>query len=194
MFAALMSIGITSFSGDFFAVFGLSLLSVFLIAPIAEEFFKGSGLAVLSGHHEFDSVEDGMAFGFAIGMGFSFVEDWLYLMNNPLGADALSWFIVFILRSIFFSINHGFYTAITGGVIGYLKEKAFAAPALGLLIGFPVAALFHAIHNSSEALIALFGDAGAVLYLCFLIPVFDYGGFIVLMVMFIRAITRERPK
>ncbi|MEW6722937.1 MAG: PrsW family intramembrane metalloprotease [Candidatus Micrarchaeota archaeon] len=192
MMAALMVIGINSLAGDVFAVLGLGFLSVFIVAPVMEEFFKGAGLTLFSEHHEYNSVEDGFVFGFVIGMGFSFIEDWIYFLGNPIGSDPLSWGLVFILRSIFFSANHGFYTAITGGAIGWLIEKKHRAPALGLLVGFPIAAFFHAMHNSGEAIITFLGAGGALLYCCFLVPLFDYGGFILLIALFVRSVMRPK--
>ncbi|MCX6768596.1 MAG: PrsW family glutamic-type intramembrane protease [Candidatus Micrarchaeota archaeon] len=105
-----------------------------------------------------------------------------------------SWLFLFLLRSIVFSANHGLYTAITGATIGYLIEKKFEFPALGLLIGVPIATLFHAMHNSGELVITLLGGAGVLLYCCVLIPFFDYGGLLLLMVLFLRAVTRARQK
>jgi RsiW-degrading membrane proteinase PrsW (M82 family) len=194
MLAALMAIGLNSIADVAPGVFGLGVLATFLVAPLLEEFYKGSGLCLLSEHHEFDSVEDGIAFGFVIGMGFSFIENWIYFMGNPLGSDTLGWLFLFLMRSVLFSANHGLYTAITGGVIGYLIERKFRAPGLGILVGLPIAAFFHAMHNSGPAIISLLGIGGVLIYCCFLIPIFDYGGFIVLVLFFIRAIIRQRGK
>lgn len=191
MMAALMAIGINSVSDAALGLAGLGILGTFLIAPVVEEFYKGGGLALLSEHHEFDGVEDGFVFGFTIGMGFAFVENWIYLMANPLSSDILGWTVLFFLRSILFSANHGLYTAITGGVIGWLLERKARGAGLGLLIGFPIAAVFHAIHNSAEALDALIGDAGTLLYCCFLIPLFDYGGLVLLVLLFVRALLKK---
>jgi RsiW-degrading membrane proteinase PrsW (M82 family) len=192
MLSGLMAIGLNTVAGALLGVIGLGFFSTFLLAPPMEEFFKGSGLALLSGHHEYDSIEDGIVFGFTIGMGFSFIENWVYLLNNPMGSDIWGWLWVFILRSIIFSANHGFFTALTGIVIGYLVERRFQAPALGLLVGVPLAAFFHAMHNSGETIIALLGGGGALIYCCFLIPFFDYGGFVILILLFIRAVIRIR--
>lgn len=190
MLAALMAIGINSIMGLVFGLVGLGFFTSFIVAPLAEEFFKGSGLLMLANHHEFGSIEDGIVFGFTIGMGFAFIENWMYLLGNPMGADVWSWLVLFLLRSLVFSANHGLYTAITGAAIGYLIEKRHAYPSLGLLAGVPIAALFHAMHNSGEMIITLLGGAGALLYCCVLIPFFDYGGLILLAVLFLRAVTR----
>ena len=194
MLAALMAIGINSIAGVLFGFLGFGFISTFLVAPVVEECYKGAGLCLLSGHHEYDSIEDGFVFGFVIGMGFSFIENWIYFIGNPMGSDILGWVWLFLLRSIIFSANHGFYTAITGGVIGYLIERKFHAPALGLLIGFPIAAFFHAMHNSSAVLTTLLGVSGVLVYCCLLIPIFDYGGLILLLAFFILSLFRQKPR
>jgi len=99
---------------------------------------------------------------------------------------------LFVLRSLFFSANHGIFTAITGGVIGWFREKKFSAPALGLIPGVAIAAVFHAIHNSGGLLIALLGFGGVLTYCCLLIPLFDYGGLVLLIMVFIWAVFRKR--
>jgi len=192
MLSGLMAIGINSVSGLVFSVLGLGFLSSFLIAPPIEEFFKGSGLALLAEHHEYNSIEDGLVFGFVIGMGFSFVENWIYLLGNPMGSDIIGWFFLFILRCIIFSSIHGIFTAMTGGVIGYLKERSFAAPAFGLIPGFLIAAFFHAMHNSGQTLAYVLGVGGLLTYCCILIPMFDYGGFFLLLIIFLWALLRKR--
>lgn len=190
--AALMAIGFNTIAGAILGIAGLAFVSTFLLTPPVEEFYKGAGLALFSEHHEYDSIEDGILFGFVIGMGFSFIENWVYLLSNPMGSSILGWLFVFFLRAIVFSANHGFYTALTGAVIGWLIEKRFKAPGLGLLVGVPLAAFFHAMHNSGEMLISLLGAGGALLYCCFLIPLFDYGGVIGLFVLFIYVLFRRR--
>ncbi|MBI5047066.1 PrsW family intramembrane metalloprotease [Candidatus Micrarchaeota archaeon] len=189
--AALMVVGFNTVAGILFGLLGIGVISTFLVAPILEEFYKGAGLALLSSNDEYDSIEDGIVFGFTVGMGFAFIENWLYFMNNPLGSDIGSWVYLFFLRSILFSANHGFYTAITGAFIGWVKEKDFKAPALGLL-GFPIASFFHLIHNSGELLAGLLGIGGYLLYCCFLIPIFDYGGFFLMILLFLRSLLRKR--
>ncbi len=192
MLAGLMVIGLNSISGTLFGLAGLGAISTILLAPILEEFFKGSGLALLSENQEYNYIEDGIVFGFTIGMGFAFIENWIYLLDNPMGSDIGGWLSVFFLRAIIFSANHGFFTAITGIAIGYLIERKFQAPALGLLIGIPLAAFFHGMHNSGDAIITLLGGGGAFIYFCFLVPLFDYGGFVIIVLLFIRSVLRKK--
>ncbi|MFH1520841.1 MAG: PrsW family intramembrane metalloprotease [Candidatus Micrarchaeota archaeon] len=195
MLSALMAIGLNTVAGIIFGIIGLGFLSSFLSAPIIEETYKGSGLALLSEHHEFDSVEDGIVFGFVVGMGFAFIENWIYFLNYPMGSDMISWLWLFFLRSVVFSAMHGFYTAITGLIVSIFIIRKFRAPGLAILIGIPIAALFHAMHNSSELLSVLFGGGGILLYCCLLIPLFDYGGVVLLMLLFIRAVfSKKEPE
>lgn len=191
--AALMAIGINSIAGAVFELAGLGFLGSILIAPPLEELYKGTGLTLLSEYHEYNSVENGLMFGFVIGMGFSFIENWLYLIDNPFSADIGGWLVLFMVRAVLFSANHGVYTAIVGGVIGWLEERKFAAPALGLIPGVLIAATYHAAHNSSDLLTALFGTTGGLLaYCCLLIPLFDYGGLLVLLLVFAWAVLRKK--
>ncbi|NYZ73599.1 PrsW family intramembrane metalloprotease [Candidatus Micrarchaeota archaeon] len=192
--AALMAIGFNTIAGAILGFAGLAFISTFMLTPPVEEFYKGAGLCLVSEHHEYDSIEDGILFGFVIGMGFSFIENWVYLLSNPMGSNILGWFVVFFLRAILFSANHGFYTALTGAIIGWLIERRFQAPGLGLFVGVPIAAFFHAMHNSGEMLIALLGIGGVLLYCCFLIPLFDYGGIIGLFILFAYVLFRRRKK
>lgn len=192
MLSALMAIGLNTVAGVLLAAVGFGFLASFFLAPPTEEFYKGAGAALLAEHREYNSIEDGIVFGFTIGMGFSFIENWLYLLNNPMGSNIGMWLLVFFLRSIMFSANHGFFTAITGAVIGWLIERRSAVPALGMLVGVPVAAFFHAMHNSGEAIAALLGGAGTALYCCLFIPIFDYGGFLALLALFIRSVLRKK--
>lgn len=184
-FSCLMAIGINSIAGLFFLACGVGFLAASFTAPVFEELSKGTGLALLSLHHEYDGMTDGIVYGFVVGMGFAFVENWLYLLRNPMGADFWGWLLLFFMRSLAFSANHGVFTALTGGFIGLLKQWRFKYATLGLLAGIIPAMLFHAIHNSGEIWGALFGGFGLLAYCCFLLPLFDYGGLVLVALLLI---------
>ncbi len=190
--AALMAVGINTFWGAAFELLGLGSIGAVVVAPFTEELFKGSGLALLSEHNDYSSVEAGLVFGFAIGMGFSFIENWMYLLSNPFSADIWGWLAVFLLRSVLFSADHGVYTAITGGIIGLLKERRYAAPALGLVPGVLIASVLHAIHNSGAPLADMFGLGGSLAYFCILLPLVDYGALLLLLAIFAWAVLRKK--
>ncbi|VVC01465.1 Protease prsW family protein [uncultured archaeon] len=176
-FAALMAIGLNSILGGVLVIVGLGALGSTVFAPVFEEIFKGTGLVLFSLHHEFDGVNDGLVFGFTVGMGFAFVENWLYLIDNPLGANIGSWLFLFFMRSIMFSAMHGVYTSMTGGLIGFMKSRGYPQVPLSGFAMLP-AMTFHAVHNSGELIMQLFGAGGTLAYCCFLMPLFDYGGFV----------------
>jgi protease PrsW len=127
-------------------------ISAVFVAPVVEETAKGLGLLTLSGHHEYDSTFDGIIYGFAVGMGFAAVENWLYFVARFGPVDAgglLPWVYLILYRSLLGSLSHGCFTAALGGVIGFFKSK----PALrrhtlvAFLIGLPIAMFLHGTGN-----------------------------------------------
>jgi RsiW-degrading membrane proteinase PrsW (M82 family) len=127
-------------------------ISAVFVAPVVEETAKGLGLLTLAGHHEYDSIIDGIIYGFAVGMGFAAVENWLYFVAryNPVDAGGLvPWVYLILYRSLLGSLSHGCFTAALGGVIGFFKSR----PGLrqhtlaAFLIGLPVAMFLHGTGN-----------------------------------------------
>jgi RsiW-degrading membrane proteinase PrsW (M82 family) len=188
-----MTIGINSFVDSIFIAVGLGVVATALIIPIFEEVFKGTGLLIFSLHHEYDSVADGLVFGFTVGMGFAFIENWLYFIQNPMGADISAWVILFFMRSIMFSAMHGVYTSMTGGIIGFMRSRSMPAVLL-----FPIAVLpaiiFHAIHNSGELLMSIFGLGGLEAHCCIIMPLFDYGGLLLVALAMLAWTIMQRKK
>lgn len=191
--ACIFAIGINSIAGIGFELCALGFLTTLLVAPFVEEIFKGTGLVLFSFHHEYNDVADGIVYGFAIGMGFSFVEDWIYLMNNPLGADMGSWLLVWFMRSVMFATNHGVFTGITGAVIGYLKSRKIWWAQFGFVIGIIPAMIAHAIHNSGGLWQAIC-PLGGVLHMLVIAPLFDYGALILLMTIMVGWIIFRQKK
>ncbi|MGA9139772.1 MAG: PrsW family intramembrane metalloprotease [Methanocella sp.] len=188
-FRFIMAMFMWGVMATFFAFFVNTALSIFLelfigsgvamlliaviIAPIVEETAKGLGLLILAGHHEFDSMFDGILFGFAVGMGFAAIENWLYFASNagPVTMGGLvPWVYLILYRSLLGSLSHGCFTAATGAVIGYFKSrdslKRFTL--FAFFLGLPVAMILHASFNFAAILDSvmqsLFGTP---------VPVFD---------------------
>ncbi len=150
-----------------------ALLVAVLVAPVVEETAKGTGLLILSGHHEFDRVFDGIIFGFAIGMGFAFVENWLYFATNasPVAVGGLGeWTYNILYRSFLCSLAHGCFTATTGAAIGYFKSrnKNGGFQLLGFLLGLPVAIVLHGVFNFTAVVDSIMQTAFGVP-----VPIFD---------------------
>ncbi len=123
-----------------------------LVAPVVEETAKGLGLLVLSGHHEYDSAFDGIIFGFAVGMGFAVVENWLYFVARygPVTAGGLlPWVYLILYRSLLGSLSHGCFTAALGGVLGFFKSQPGLRrhTLIAFLIGLPMAMFLHSTGN-----------------------------------------------
>ncbi len=134
----------------------LILISAALIAPIIEEFVKGMGLLLMSGHHEYDDTLTGLFFGFAIGVGFSFVENWFYFASktSPFEIGFLAWVQLIIYRSFFNSLAHGAITATAGALIGYLKSYTPARKyvRLGFIVALLIAVPLHSLFNITALL------------------------------------------
>ena len=96
-----------------------------MIAPIVEETMKGLGLILIAGHHEMDDTMDGIVYGFAVGIGFAAVENFIYFsVAFQEGHSTAMSFLSFVLyRSVICMIGHGCFTATTGLVMGYMKGR-----------------------------------------------------------------------
>lgn len=164
----------------------LVVISTVFSAPLIEEFTKGFGVLVMSYHHEFDGVMDGIVFGFIIGAGFAFLEDWgYYLTYSPTEIGMMGWLELIILRTVLTSTVHGVFTAFTGAILGIFKERGIrgkwlAFPAIILVGGFA-----HMVFNS---LTIVDGMIGAILQtdlpLCL-------GGFTILLVLILAALIKK---
>jgi len=149
-----------------------ALIAIF-VAPVVEETAKGLGLLILSGHHEFNGVFDGILYGFAIGMGFAFIENWLYFATNasPIVVGGLGdWTYNILYRSFLCSLAHGCFTAATGGVIGYVKARRHnpGFEGLGFFLGLPIAVLLHGTFNLTAVIDSIMQTAIGVP-----VPIFD---------------------
>jgi RsiW-degrading membrane proteinase PrsW (M82 family) len=123
-----------------------------IIAPIVEETLKGLAVAVVFFifRKEFDSVLDGIIYGSMVGLGFSAIENTLYIYRNGyLEGGWQGLFILTIIRVILVGWMHAFFTAFTG--IGFALARVsknvlvkFIAPIVGLSIAIGV----HAFHNT----------------------------------------------
>ncbi len=85
----------------------------YFAAPIIEEILKSAFLIILVRRLVLRYAADGMAYGFAIGIGFAIVENITYVINNPDTGLQLA-----MTRSLSISLVHGFTTAIVGTVAG----------------------------------------------------------------------------
>lgn len=114
------------------------------LAPLIEEPIKGLALIGLFqfARYEFDGPLDGIVYGALIGFGFSMTENLLYFLRYP-DFDAVFW-----LRSVFFGLNHAFFTSMVGLSLGAVRyERSRERNIMSFLGGLVLAILFHALHN-----------------------------------------------
>lgn len=115
------------------------------LAPLVEEPIKALALVglFLFMRHEFDGVLDGIVYGSLVGFGFSMTENLLYFLHYSANLGALFW-----VRSIFFGLNHAFFTSLVGLALGAVRYRPERPLRLGALsFGLALAILFHALHN-----------------------------------------------
>lgn len=172
-FAFFINTTISLVAGLILSAGAAQLIIAVLVAPVVEETAKGTGLLILSGHHDYDNVFDGIIFGFAIGMGFAFIENWLYFATNasPVVVGGLSgWTYNILYRSFLCSLAHGCFTAATGGVIGFFKGRTKSAgfAIAGFFLGLPIAILLHGVFNLTAVFDSIMQTAFGVP-----VPVFD---------------------
>jgi RsiW-degrading membrane proteinase PrsW (M82 family) len=74
---------------------------------------------------DFDQLIDGVQYGFALGLGFAFVENTLYFFQLFRGLDFDTLVVVFFLRFLISTAGHLAFA----GVMGYLYARAALSPA-----------------------------------------------------------------
>jgi RsiW-degrading membrane proteinase PrsW (M82 family) len=122
-----------------------------LLAPPIEEVAKAVALllVLLFFKKEFDGVMDGLVYGAAVGIGFSFVEDFAYFVGGLIDSGVGGGGAMFALRNFGFILNHSLFTALTGIGFGLARVHfknalaRFGWPAVGLCC----AIAFHMTHN-----------------------------------------------
>ncbi len=141
---------------DIAAVFGQAIY-----APVVEELAKGVALVafvVLSlwaagrfGMPRFEGVTDGIVYGAAIGLGFAFTEDVLFLLIGASEQGLEQGFVTYLSRRDFFGVgmlHHAIYTATFGVGLGLAtwmrgSRARLLLPAIGLFAGM----FLHAFNN-----------------------------------------------
>jgi len=157
-----------------------------IIAPLVEETVKG--LAVLAvvvlRRHEIDSLLDGIIYGAVVGMGFALVENVFYFVDIYAEGGLEAWSGLVFLRAVVFGLNHALFTAMTG--LGLAIARFSPRPGVKIaapLTGYAVAVLLHAFHNLA---------ATSPGFLCFLLPLTDWGGVWLLLAIVVWTLFQEK--
>jgi predicted ATPase/RsiW-degrading membrane proteinase PrsW (M82 family) len=143
-------------SGDARDVFGDAVS-----APLVEEVAKGLALVAVVlltrrlprgiGGWRLEGVTAGLVCGAAIGIGFSFTEDFFYFVNHASNEGVQAAAEIFIGRRDFFgptALHHPLFTAAFGAGVGAaIWSRSWRGRMLWPLGGLAVAVLMHAINN-----------------------------------------------
>ncbi|HZM23711.1 MAG TPA: PrsW family intramembrane metalloprotease [Anaerolineales bacterium] len=179
-------IGIYVFTGsEGAAEFGTTSI----VAPIIEEGLKGLAVLVvfLMFRNEFDSILDGIVYGAITAMGFAAIENVLYIYRNGFLESGWEgfWTLVFI-RVLLVGWMHPFFTAFTGiGLAIARMSRNILVKIIAVPMGYMVAVLAHAFHNTFSSLIG--GGGGFIVGL-----LADYFGYIFMLAFIIWMIIHER--
>ena len=124
------------------------IFSVVVIAPLAEEFTKGLIFVALLLTPHLDNETDGLIYGAAVGLGFAFVENFLYFAVVAAEAGPEALIAVVVMRTLFTALVHTISSALLGYAIGYVRHRK-KLPLLWLLpvAGFALAVVNHGLWN-----------------------------------------------
>ena len=132
-----------------------------IAAPVVEEIAKGIALVAaffLSwwaarrfGFLELEGVTDGIVYGAAVGLGFAFTEDFLYLLNTAEESGMGAGLGEYASRVDFFGVGqlgHAVYAGAFGAGLGLATWSRSWKGRLGFpALGLAAAMLMHAVHN-----------------------------------------------
>lgn len=181
-----LGLGIYMFTGS--QVFTeLSTSSVF--APIIEETLKGMAclFVFLFFKHEFDSVLDGIVYAAITAIGFAATENIYYLYTYGFQQNGLNGILsLFIIRIVLVGWQHPFYTAFTGiGLAVSRLNKTNSIKILAPIIGLTIAIFAHSVHNLVST---IFHGLQSLAFNL----VFDWSGWIAMMIFVVWALAREQ--
>mgnify|MGYP001049147453 CR=1 FL=1 len=166
-----------------------SLVEAAVIAPLAEEVFKGGALVLLFVFFraEVDSPVDGILYGGLVGFGFASVENTLYFAGSLIDAGFGQFAGLALFRAFLFGLNHALFTGLLGLGLAWGRAASqplvkFGAPAVGLLAGI----VTHAVHNTSVTI------AGQLGWPCLIAFASDWGGVALLVGVLLWSSLREQ--
>ena len=133
-----------------------------VLAPLTEESSKGMFLLLVllasrRGRSEVNTMTDAIVYGGFIGLGFSFVEDQMYI------AQAEDLLLVAGLRLTLGAWGHSIYTIATAVGVWFFLSRQGPGRWLSLVGGWAVAVALHALHNAATTLGLLYLPVALVL-------------------------------
>jgi RsiW-degrading membrane proteinase PrsW (M82 family) len=111
-------------------------------APIVEEIAKSLSILYVARRPEFTYFVDGAIYGFASGIGFSIVENYLYIQQNPRQGITIA-----LVRAFSVCLMHGTAAGLVGAAVGRFRFRRGTSRGLASLSGWVAAVLLHALFN-----------------------------------------------
>ncbi len=160
--------------GSFLTINSLSLVQIILIAPLVEEFAKGSLLLRTVNNIKVDNLTDGLVYGGAIGLGFGMTENFMYFLSNA--DDAQVWISIVIIRSCFSAVMHCISTAAFGAILVLAKYSTASKKILLPFVAFFISVFIHFLWNFSviHTSTVLFGFLFMIVLIVFFIILFKF--------------------
>jgi RsiW-degrading membrane proteinase PrsW (M82 family) len=114
--------------------------------PLIEELVRAAAvlLALYLVRREIDTLLDGLVYGAVVGTGFGLAATFMAILTTPSLGDAAT---TGLAGALVASLNHTFYGALIGLVIGAVRTKPVSTWALTALMGGIVASGFHLLHD-----------------------------------------------
>ncbi len=121
------------------------------VTAVVEAIAVGLVLVVItrSVREEFDDILDGVIYGAAVGAGFGAAESFLYALG---GTGELSARTIAVL--LIAGLNHAFYGAVIGAVLGWARDFGPAQRWTATVLGIATAAWFQAFHDTLPLILA----------------------------------------
>lgn len=141
-----------------FGAEGGQFISAAVGAPLVEESAKGAVLLgfLLFRRRRITSLSSGIILAAMVGLGFAWVEDVLYYIQQPSGEEVL---MLFVIRGLATPLLHPLFTSMTGiGIAVAAMYRNGAARVLAPFAGWTFAVILHGLWNGSGA----FGFGGLV--------------------------------
>jgi RsiW-degrading membrane proteinase PrsW (M82 family) len=119
-----------------------TFLMVVAVAPVVEELAKSLSLIYVSRRSEFTYFVDGAIYGFAAGIGFSIIENFLYISRTPEMGAGLA-----LVRGFSTCLMHGTAAGLVGVAVGRFRFQRRSGRGLALVGGWVAAIVLHAAFN-----------------------------------------------
>lgn len=120
----------------------MDFLMVVGVAPLVEEPAKSLSLFYVSRRSEFTYFVDGAIYGFAAGIGFSIIENLIYMDRYPAGGIGQM-----LGRAFSTCLMHGTASGLVGVAVGRFRFQQRSGKGLALAGGWVGAMLLHALFN-----------------------------------------------